>query len=83
MHARTMARTWGWLYIRILTWHRGESAAPARSHVAFDEFDRRMRLSIVLAFFGGSLIHLLVTLLAPDNVCGSTIRMAIRLGTRC
>lgn len=65
-----MARTWGWLCTRMLTWHRGESAAPAQSNVAFDEFDRRMRLSIVLAFLGGSLIHLLVTLLAPDNVYG-------------
>jgi len=29
-----------------------------------------MRLSIILAFFGGSIIHLLVALLAPDDVYG-------------
>ena len=59
-----------WLSARLLAWHRADSKSPEHADVAFDEFDRRMRLSIVLAFFGGSLVHLLVTLLAPDSVYG-------------
>jgi diguanylate cyclase (GGDEF)-like protein len=61
---------WGWLGIRLLAWHRAGDTPPARSDVPFDEFDRRMRLAIVLAFFGGSLLHLLVALVAPDTVYG-------------
>jgi len=66
----TKTNVWGCLGTRLLTWHRGDTASLTQSDVSFDEFDRRMRLAIVLAFFGGSLIHLLVALFAPDSVYG-------------
>ena len=43
---------------------------PEHTNIAFDEFDRRMRFALILAFFGGSLAHLLVALLAPDLISG-------------
>lgn len=70
MPLRMTITVWGWLRDRLLAWHRSGGASPEQPDSAFDEFDRRMRLSSILAFFGGSLIHLLVALFAPEAVYG-------------
>ncbi len=48
-------------------------AAPAVRASQLDEFDRRLRRSIIIAFVGGSISHFFVTHLRPGGTQGSTV----------
>lgn len=73
---------WGSLRRWIVARWDTSTTASKTPNPYFDDFDRRVRLSLILAFIGGSTVHLLVALLMPERVLGGGdfARIMIALG---